>query len=82
MIEIKRYKIRLSGGPIPNTTNEITIPPSWIKEHKIEAGTVVSVIAGFVMVVLPPDTSEEEEDRILAFVREGKTKPNEKGKKC
>ena len=72
MLEIRKYQIRSAGGKAQTSTKEITLPSSWIKEHGIEVGDVVSVIANSTLIIIPPGTSREEESRILAFARGGK----------
>lgn len=71
MIEIKKYQIRSAGGKVQTKTKEITLSSNWIKKHGIEIGDEVSVIVNNVLIIVPPGASRKEEDRILAFAREG-----------
>lgn len=70
-MEIRKYQVRSAGGKAQTSTKEITLPSNWIKEHDIEVGDVVSVIANGILIIIPPGISREEESRILTFARGG-----------
>lgn len=72
MIEIKEYQVRSAGGKAQTSTKEITLSPKWLKEHRIEIGDELSVIANNVLIIVPPGLSREEEDRVLEFARRDK----------
>ena len=61
-----QYKIRPAGGN--NETAEVTLPTSWKQHHKLKFGERVKMLAGGVIVILPPNASEDEEDEVRKFV--------------
>ena len=65
----KEYKIRRARttGDIA----EITIPNDWRKYHNIEIGVTCTLLAGNVVVVLPPNISVEREAEVRRFLEEG-----------
>jgi bifunctional DNA-binding transcriptional regulator/antitoxin component of YhaV-PrlF toxin-antitoxin module len=73
MIE-KKYKVRRSSTK--DETAEVTIPIGWRRYHKIQFGDEVTVFADGIIMILPPNISEEAEEKARAFL-EGKGK-NEK----
>ena len=71
MIE-KEYKVRASTGK--DESAEITIPTGWKRYHKIEFGDIVKILADGVIVVLPPNTTEEKEAEVRRFLERGSEK--------
>lgn len=65
MIE-KRYKIRRSSTK--DETAEVTIPIGWRRYHKIAFGDEVKVIANGIIMILPPNISEEAEEKARGFL--------------
>lgn len=72
MIEIKEYQVRSAGGKAQTSTKEITLSPKWLREHNIEIGDELSVVANNVLIIIPPGLSRKEEDRVLEFARRDK----------
>lgn len=65
----KEYKIRRATGD--DETAEVTLPTTWKRYHKLKFGDKIRMIANGVIVILPPNVSEEEELRARRFL-EGK----------
>ena len=67
----KEYKIRRArpNGEIA----EITIPNDWRKYHNIEFGDTCTLLAGNIVVVLPPRITAEREADVRKFLEEGYT---------
>ena len=65
----KEYKIRRATGD--EETAEVTLPTTWKRYHKLKFGDKIKMIANGVIVILPPNVSEEEELRARRFL-EGK----------
>ena len=65
----KEYKIRRArkGAEIA----EISIPTDWRKYHNIKIGDTCTLLAGNVIVVLPPNISSDKEMEVRRFLEEG-----------
>ncbi len=68
MIE-KEYIVRQATSG--DETAEVTLPIGWKRYHKVQFGDKLKLLADGFIVILPPDTSEEEEKKARDFL-EGK----------
>ena len=68
----RKYKVRPSWkGEKGEKGKEVTLHPDWCEYNKIVTGDKITVIADGVMVILPPNTTEEKEAEVRKFL-EGK----------
>ena len=68
MIE-RKYKVRPSWkGEKGEKGKEVTLHPDWCEYNKIVTGDEITVLADGVMVLLPPDTTEEKELEVRRFL--------------
>lgn len=65
----KEYKIRRATKD--DETAEVTLPTSWKRYHKLKFGDKVKMLADGVIIILPPNATEEKEDEVRRFL-EGK----------
>ena len=65
MIE-KIYKIRNSNAH--RETVEVTLPTEWTRYHKLKAGDTLKMFADGIVVYIPPDVSEEMEEKVRRFL--------------
>lgn len=71
----RNYKVRPSWkGKKGEKGKELTLHPDWCEYNKIKTGDEITVIANGVMVLLPPDTSEEKEEEVRKFLEGGSEK--------
>ena len=69
----RKYIVRPSWkGKEGEKGREITLHPDWCEYNKIELGDKITVIADGVMVLLPPNISEEKEAEVRRFLENGK----------
>ena len=72
----KKYIVRPANkGKLGEKGKEVTLLPEWCKYHNVETGDEVKVLADGVVVILPPNISKEEEERVRNFLER-----NEDGK--
>ena len=64
----KQYKLRRYIGGEKGRGNEITVPPDWCRFHQIKTGEDITVLADGVVILLPPNISEAEEERVRNFL--------------
>lgn len=62
----KEYKVRRATKD--DETAEVTLPTSWKRYHKVKFGDKVKMLADGVIVILPPNTTEEIEERVRKFL--------------
>ena len=62
----KMYKVRSASKD--GETAEVTLPTSWKRYHKVKFGEKVKMLADGVIVILPPNASEEKEDEVRRFL--------------
>lgn len=67
----REYKVRRATKD--DETAEVTIPTSWKRYHKVKFGEKVKILADGVIVILPPNASEEQEKEVRDFL-EGNNK--------
>jgi len=62
----KEYKVRRArkGAEIA----EISIPTDWRKYHNVQIGDTCTVLANGIVVVLPPNISDEKEAEVRRFL--------------
>ena len=65
----KEYKIRRATKD--DETAEVTLPTSWKRYHKLEFGDKVKMLADGVVVILPPNVTEEKEAEVRRFLEGG-----------
>jgi bifunctional DNA-binding transcriptional regulator/antitoxin component of YhaV-PrlF toxin-antitoxin module len=68
MLEIE-YKIRRATGD--DETAEVTLPTTWKRYHKLQFGDKVKILADGVVIILPPNISEEKEADVRKFLEGG-----------
>ena len=71
---IKRnYKVRPSWkGKEGEKGKELTLHPDWCEYNEIETGDEITILADGVMVLLPPNISEEKEAEVRRFLEGNK----------
>lgn len=47
---------------------EVTLPPRWCNRHNVRTGDIVKVLASGVMMILPPNISNMDEERVRNFL--------------
>ena len=62
----KEYKVRRATKD--DETAEVTLPTSWKRYHKVQFGEKVKILADGVIVILPPNASEEKEEEVRRFL--------------
>lgn len=62
----KEYKVRRATKD--DETAEVTLPTSWKRYHKVKFGEKVKILADGVIVILPPNASEEKEEEVRRFL--------------
>lgn len=70
MIE-KEYKIR--RATTDDETAEVTLPTGWKRYHKLKFGDKIKMLADGVIIILPPNATEEKEAEVRRFL-EGDSK--------
>ena len=65
MIE-KEYKIR--RATTGDETAEVTLPTSWKRYHKLNFGDKVKMLGDGVIIILPPNSTEEKEAEVRKFL--------------
>lgn len=68
MIE-KEYIVRQATSD--DETAEVTLPIGWKRYHKVQFGDKLKILADGFIVIMPPNTSEKEEEKARDFL-EGK----------
>jgi bifunctional DNA-binding transcriptional regulator/antitoxin component of YhaV-PrlF toxin-antitoxin module len=69
MIE-KEYIVRQATSSNDEAA-ELTLPIGWKRYHKVQFGDKLKILADGFIVILPPNTSEKEEEKARDFL-EGK----------
>jgi len=65
----KKYIVRPANKGIKGEKGkEVTLLPEWCKYHNVVTGDEVKVLADGVVVILPPNISEAEEERVRNFL--------------
>ena len=67
----KQYIIRHAGGTGDDETAEVTLPTAWKRYHKLNFGDTVKILADGVVIILPPNASEEKEAEVRRFLEGG-----------
>lgn len=62
----KEYKVRRATKD--DETAEVTLPTSWKRYHKVKFGDKVKMLADGVIIILPPNASEEQEEEVRRFL--------------
>lgn len=62
----KMYKVRRATKD--DETAEVTLPTSWKRYHKVKFGEKIKMLADGVIVILPPNASEEQEEEVRRFL--------------
>ena len=62
----KEYKVRRATKD--DETAEVTLPTSWKRYHKVNFGEKVKILADGVIVILPPNATEEKEEEVRRFL--------------
>jgi bifunctional DNA-binding transcriptional regulator/antitoxin component of YhaV-PrlF toxin-antitoxin module len=62
----KEYKVRRASKD--DKTAEVTLPTSWRRYHKVKFGEKIKMLADGVIVILPPNASEEKENEVRSFL--------------
>ena len=66
----KEYKVRRASKD--DETAEVTIPASWRRYHKVKIGEKIKMLADGVIIILPPNASEEREEEVRNFLEGNK----------
>ena len=62
----REYKIR--RATTNDETAEVTLPTGWKRYHKLKFGDKVKMLANGVIVILPPNVTEEKEEEVRRFL--------------
>ena len=65
MIE-KEYKIRRATAG--EETAEVTLPTIWKRYHKLKFGDKVKMLGDGIIIILPPNATEDEEAKVRRFL--------------
>lgn len=65
MIEKEYILRRATTG---DETAEVTIPIGWKRYHKLNFGDKVKILADGVIVILPPNVTDEKEAEVRKFL--------------
>ena len=66
----KKLKVRPSvkGRDGKEKGKEVSLIPEWCRYHGIESGDVVTMLADGIIIILPPNVTEEKELEVRRFL--------------